>query len=141
VNLDYAFLADASRVENGKLYVLGGAFTIMWRDSYPALPLASVAMGFTYASGETGRSRRVRLHLADADGAELIPDLELELQLPPRDPNMPARAALHIPLTFDLPQAPILPTAGSYALEIMLDDNHVGSVPFVVAEPPVAQAA
>ena len=63
MNLSYAFLADNAQVENGKVYVLGGGVTILWRSEFPAAVGVTVVFSVAYNNVEVGNERAMGLQI------------------------------------------------------------------------------
>lgn len=135
MEVDYAFLADHAEAVNGKLYMVGGGVTILWRQQYPAPIDVAVVVHLVYNAAEAGRDRQLRLQVNDADGKALIPPLDASFTPQGRAPGVPIEAPLGALLAVRIAGAPILPKPGPYAVEVLIDGNHVRSIPFVVAIP------
>lgn len=136
MQLSYAFLADSASVENGKVYVLGGGVTILWRDEYPAPMGISVVFGFAYNGLEAGAPRPFKLQINDADGNAIVPPLEATLKLPERSDTTPVSVPLEAAFSINIAPLPVIPAPGSYVIELLADGNHVRSLPFAVVPPP-----
>jgi hypothetical protein len=135
-----AYLADAARVENGKLFVLGAGITILYRTEFPAAPDVVVVFTLRHHAAEVGRTRRLRLSIHNADGAQVGDTLEAEMIPQGLPPGMPSGCPMESPFVFGL-GGPIFPGPGMYEVQILIDDNPARSIPFVVAPPAMAQAA
>ncbi len=133
MDVAYAFLADAAEAHAGKFYVLGGGISILWRNQYPAPIGISAVVSFSYNAAEAGRDRTVALQVNDADGKPVIPPLEAKFTPGPRTSGVPKEAPLETIFAVTIGDAPVLPQPGLYAIEVLLDGNHVKSLPFVVA--------
>jgi hypothetical protein len=131
MKLSYAFLADYARVENGKVYVIGGGVTVLWRPEFPAAIGATVVMSFAYNATEAGSERSIQLRVNDADGNEIAPALEGTFVLPPRNEGVPTSVPLEAAFAIGMaPNIPVIPSPGNYVIEISADGNHVRSLPF-----------
>jgi hypothetical protein len=139
VELDYALLADAAQVSEGKTYILGGGVSILWRDQYPA-PLGIVlAMQLTHHRSEVNTSHQLRIQVMDADGNPVVPELQGDMQLGEPLEGLPRNVPLAAPIVLGFPPMPVLQRPGAYAVEILLDGRHVRSLPFAVSRPPAQQ--
>jgi hypothetical protein len=137
VKLAFALLADYAQVDNGKVHIIGGGVSILWRHDYPAGVGVTVVAGFDYNNVEAGSSRPLRLQINDADGNALAPPLEAEFNLPPRAQHAPTSVPLQASFAVAIaPNVPLIPAPGNYVIELMMDGNHVASLPFAAAEPP-----
>lgn len=136
MNLSYALLADYAQVENGKVYIVGGGITILWRSDYPAPLGITAVVGFSYNNVEAGSTRDFRLQVNDADGNALAPPLEFQFVLPARSEGLPTSVPLEAVFTINLASnVPLIPSPGNYVIEVMADSNHQASLPFAAAEP------
>lgn len=139
MKLSYAFLADYAQVEGGKVHVIGGGVTVLWRTEFPAAVGASVVFGVAYNNAEAGSQRTFRLLLNDADGNQVASPFEAGFVLPQRAENVPRRVPLEAAFAVMLPSnVPLLPGPGDYAIEVFLDDNHVRSLSFAAVELPAS---
>jgi hypothetical protein len=136
----YGFLADAARVESGKLHVIGGNITVLWRNEFPAMSNVAVVFSVEHRPSEVGRPREIRILVNDADGRPVFGPIDGEMI--PRDlpDGAPRGAPLQSPHAIDI-HGPVFPSTGQYAVEILIDGNSEHSIPFVVAEHPLAAAA
>jgi hypothetical protein len=140
VNLAYALLADYAQVEGGKVFIFGGGITVLWRPGFPAPMAVTVVLSVAYNNLEAGSRRKLRLQINDADGQGVAPPLEAEFTLPPRAANVPASVPLESAFAVSIaPNIPIIPAEGNYVVELMIDDNHVRSLPFAALRAPSAQ--
>jgi hypothetical protein len=140
MELEYAFLADAAEVSEGKTFVLGGGVTILWRAQYPA-PLGVVLVAqLTYHRSEADTDHTLRVQVIDADGNPVLPEIQGEMHVGGPAPGMPANVPLGVPLLVPFPPMPVLQRPGAYSVEVILDDRHVKSLSFAVAHPPAQPA-
>lgn len=114
----------------------GGGITVLWRADYPAPMGITVVVSFAYNNLEAGSQRQLKLQINDADGQAIAPPLEGEFVLPPRSdgipPYVPLEAAFAISIAGNIP---IIPGPGDYAIELMVGDDHVRTLPFAAATP------
>lgn len=137
MQLSYAFLADGAQVENGKVYVLGGGITVLWRQAFPAGLGCTVVFSVAYNNTEVGQERPFGMHINNADGQAVAPPLEGKFRLPPRDERIPASVPLEAAFAIDIAgNVPIVPEPGNYVIELLLDGNHVKSLPFAAVAIP-----
>jgi hypothetical protein len=135
VELDFALLADSAQVSQGKTYVLGGGVSILWRSQFPAALNVVLVVQLAYHRSEVDTQHVLRVKVVDADGASVIPEVQATIQLGPAAPGAPSNVPLTVPLVLAFPPAPSLQAAGAYAVDLLLDDRHVKSLAFAVAEP------
>ena len=108
----------------------------MWRPNYPAGIGVTVVFAVTYNNVEAGSERPFMLHINDADGQPIAPPLEAKITLAPRNERVPASVPLEAAFAIDIAgNVPVIPEPGNYVIELMLDGNHVKSLPFAALDP------
>jgi hypothetical protein len=136
VELEYALLADAAQVSEGKTFVLGGGVTILWRQQFPA-PLGVVLVAqLTYHRSEAETDHTLRIQVIDADGNPVLPEIQGELHLGGPLAGAPTNVPLGVPVLIPFPPLPVLQRPGAYSVEMLVDGRHVKSLSFAVAHPP-----
>jgi Family of unknown function (DUF6941) len=136
MELDFAMLADAAQVTQGKTYILGGGVTILWRGQFPASLGVSLVVQFTYHRSEAPSEHDIRVQVVDADGNPVLPEIEGKIGIGPPAEHIPRNVPLAATFVLPLPPVPVLQRPGAYAVEVLLDDRHVKSLAFAVANPP-----
>jgi hypothetical protein len=136
MELDYAMLADAAQVAEGKTFILGGGITILWRNQYPAPIACTLVMYLTHHRAESGTEHHLAIRFTDADGNPVLPELRADIGVGEAPPHLPTNVTLGAPVVIPFPPIPVLQRPGSYAIEILIDDRHVKSIPVAVAHPP-----
>jgi uncharacterized protein DUF6941 len=135
LELEYALLADAAQVAEGKTFILGGGITILWRNQFPA-PLGVVMVAqLTYHRSEADSDHTLRIQVIDADGNAVLPEIGGEMHVGGPTPGMPPNVPLGVPVLIPFPPLPVLQREGAYAVDIVLDGRHVKSLSFAVARP------
>ena len=134
MQLDYALLADSAQVSEGKTYILGGGISILWRQEFPAILGFSLVAQFSYERTEASGTRQITFVVIDADGNRVIPDIQGELRLGETRPDLPRNVPLVAPLIVSFPQAPVIERDGAYDVQILIDGNHVKTLPFAVVQ-------
>jgi hypothetical protein len=141
MELDFALLADAAQVVEGKTYILGGGATILWRENYPA-PLGFVLVcQLTHDRSEAGSEHEFRLRVRDVDGNPVLPETHGRVRLGSPSDDVPPDVPIAAPVVMLMPAAPVLQRPGAYAVDLVLDGQHVKSLPFAVARPPTAPSS
>lgn len=126
-----ALLCDAAQVAEGKLYVLGGGWSI-YRS--PGRVSMAVAIKIDVPWTDANRKIPFRAELVTEDGMAVTdPDgqpvrLEATLEVG-RPPGLPAGTTLDLPLAFriDIPLA-----GGGYRWEFFIDDTKATDISFLV---------
>jgi hypothetical protein len=77
MELEYAFLADAAQVSDGKTFILGGGVTILWRQQFPAplVALTSLASSNAATQREYASSSTWRRSPSEIMGYPLFPSI------------------------------------------------------------------
>jgi Family of unknown function (DUF6941) len=135
MNLAVAMLADAARVEGGKLYVLGGGFDTVFAQSYPVThPSLAVVLLLMVEWNEALDPIQLDIALLDEDDNRLGPGSGgiINVGHPPTNvPGMPISVPLQS--TFPLLQ---FGAPGAYRFRIQANGHDVGSIRFRVAPMP-----
>jgi len=124
--LDFAFLADAAEAEPGrKFYVLGGGIDSIGAQSFPVVhPHMSLVMRLLVHPMEADHPHSLDIRLIDTDGRELT---KLEGTFSADAGNRGGReAAINITLNF---QNTRFERAGDYSLELLVNGQHLKSLP------------
>jgi hypothetical protein len=130
VRIDCALLCDAATVREGLLHILGGGVTRVNRPGYPA-PLAplTLALRILIHPTEADRPHQLDVRLQGADGQELA---KVEVQFGISNPGgTEPGEELSIALPLNMPESLIMPQAGRYSFELLIDGMHRASVPFI----------
>ena len=127
---DYVFVCDhAQDSRDGKLHALGIGWAELRAASVPVRhPHMTFVAGLQGTIAESGK-KSVKLSLIDADGADIIPPLEAEVELRVREPAIEGR--LNIVLNLNGLQ---FPQFGQYAFHLVIQGNELARVPFSVVE-------
>ncbi|MEJ7891161.1 MAG: hypothetical protein WKF94_00785 [Solirubrobacteraceae bacterium] len=133
MRIDCALLCDAATVREGLLHVLGGGVTRVNRPGFPA-PIAplTLAVRILVHPTETDRAHHLDIRLQDADGGELA---KIEVQFGVNDPgNVDPGEEVSVPMPLIMPEPLILPHAGRYSFELLIDGSHQLAVPFTATQ-------
>ena len=136
MELDYALLADAAQVSQGKTYILGGGVSILYRDQYPAPLGVALVFQLIYERTEADTDHQLRIVVMDADGNPILPDIQGEIHMGPPGENLPANVALVAPVVIGFPPLPVIQRPGPYQVQILLDGRHLKTLPFAAARSP-----
>jgi hypothetical protein len=129
-------LCDGAAESGGKLYVLGGGWSIVRQPRVPTQMALAIKMAIPW--DETNRPHSIQAVLIDEDGSAVVPlggdqpiqvDGEVEVGRPPGlKPGTPIDAP------FVLNFGPIALEPGGYVWELKVDDETVAREPFRVME-------
>jgi hypothetical protein len=137
-------LADAAQATDGKLYVLGGG----WSLTGPGPVAAAVGMIINIPYQEADASHAWRLELIDADGKQVYtPDeqpvlMEGNIDIEPY-PGMGITDEVNVPIAVSLPQGHPVKPGGKYEWRLWLngETNDNWRLGFSVREDPNASAS
>ncbi|MBI3321714.1 MAG: hypothetical protein HYZ91_05550 [Candidatus Omnitrophica bacterium] len=131
MKLDFAFLADAANVSQGKFYVLGGGFDRILAPSVPAThSYMTLLMRFALEPSELEKPHNLEVRLLDADGRK-VHVVQNEFIARRQSESESWRPHGHI-FTLNLVTAKF-EAFGDYSLEIFVDGSHLGNVPLSVS--------
>jgi hypothetical protein len=131
--LDFAFLADAADAEPGrKFYVLGGGVDSIGAQSFPVVhPHLALLIRLLVHPTEADRPHSMEIRLIDSDGHELV---KLEGSFSASGGGAPGR---ELPMNISLAMANTrFERAGDYSIELLVDNQHVKSLPLRLYEVP-----
>ena len=133
MEVDLAVVADAANVsQEGKLNILG-VFDTIWAREFPFRHAAMVfVVRFTADFPDTG-SRQLQVRLIDADGEQLF-KAEGPLKVPAGGPGRPSKPHVIMGLG-----GVSFPKPGDFSFEVIVDEQHMRSVPIYIMEAPKAQ--
>lgn len=133
MEVSFAFLCDyADQAGSGKMVAVGVGIDTIYATKIPATHLLLYAViGFRFSAVEAG-SKQVGIRLIDADGKNIIPPLDVTVNVAPPPPGYTHRTqrialALHS-VKFD--------KYGDYSISWLVGAQEVKQVPLKVAEPP-----
>ena len=132
--LDFAFIADAAEADPGrKFYVLGGGVDSIGAQTFPVVhPHLALLMRLLVHPTETDREHQLEVRLIDSDGGELS-RIEGTFQASRGGP--PGR---ELPMNISLNMSNIrFERSGDYSIELLVDNQHVKSLPLRLYEVPV----
>ena len=128
MEIPIATLCDAATDYAGKLNLLG-AFDTVLTTKFPAVhPQCAIALRFVFNKGEEGQ-RVFRLSLVNEDGKVVMPSIELAIEIKvPEEVNYLSRNLIINlqQLKFDAP--------GQYAVEVLMDQRQIATIPLLVRE-------
>ena len=129
----YSFLCDFAQESGGKIHALG----IGWTDIHaPPVPASHPQMSFVASLHGTiaeAGTKRVELRLIDADGADVIPGLEADLEFIVNEPALEGR--MNLVFGFNGVE---FPRFGQYAFHLVVQGNEMAQERFTVTERPAA---
>lgn len=129
MELTAALLADAARIENGKLYIYGGGWDTITVASFPTMhPTMSLAWILRIEYDEALSDIPIMVELIDEDGSPLGPRLEGVINTG-HAPRQQRGTPSFIPQTFTLNLLQF-EKPGTYSFRIRSGETELGAVPF-----------
>jgi hypothetical protein len=129
MKLDWAILSNSGEIKENLSYVLGGGWDTAWRPTFPAPFLGALNLRLLVHPSEIGNQHRLQLQFWNQDGKPFAPQLDVTIgpgELPSEREigwDMPAMLAIGL---YGL----TVPEPGRYSIEILIDGQHVRSMPF-----------
>jgi len=80
VKTEFLILADAAQVANGKLFLLGGGWSVYRSAVYPAQVQLALGIGILIEWSEAGIRHPVTITMADEGGVLVIPELRGQVE-------------------------------------------------------------
>lgn len=132
MDVDFAILADAAEVSNGKLYVLGGAIDTIWGASAPCVhPQISFALKLLLEPAELQREHELEVCVVEADGKRVMSMKgKLESQ---RSANLPSGWKQGVVAVMKFVNLKF-PHFGHYEFAVLVNGSQRKSVPFRVEQ-------
>jgi hypothetical protein len=127
MRLDWALLANSAEVREGVIYVMSGGWDTALRDRFPAPFMGSIAARLLFNRTEVG-PHAFEVHLLTADGDPIIPPVSVPLTVEPA-PGLPPGWDIAVIVAINLTGV-VIPAAGAYVVELLVDRFHVKSLPF-----------
>lgn len=130
MELIFAFLADHASLADGKLYVLGGGFSILQLAELPSRTTFASIAAFRFNAADAGRSHSVELRLADTAGKLHMAPQTLTFQMgaepPPQGEDVTVPTATYM--------QPMFAEPGAYSVEYWYDGKMLESIRLSVRE-------
>jgi hypothetical protein len=121
-------LADFAQVVGGKLYIMGGGWSITGPNPTPY----ALAIKIEVPWNETNRDHSFKLNLLDTEHRQVLvptPDGDKPMQVGGnfqvgRPPGLIQGSSLDVPLALNLPPLPLAPGA-RYLWQLMINDDQI----------------
>lgn len=135
--IDFALLADAVQVVQGKLYVLGGGWDTLFVGDFPARhPSLGIGLRIRVPWSWTDRQITVGVDIQDEDGGRVLPTRPLRQGLRVTRPTgIPDGSDIGISRSFTFNNL-TFPAEGAHSFVITLDDDVVSRLRFSVRKRP-----
>lgn len=135
--VDYALLADAVQVVQGKLYLLGGGWDTLFVPGFPArFPSLGVGLRVRVPWSWADQVVVIGVDLQDEDGARVLPTAPLAQGVKvSRPPGLPEGSDLGVARSFTFNNL-TFPHAGAYSFVITIDQEVASRLRFSVRPRP-----
>lgn len=138
MELTAALLADAARVEGGKLYVHGGGWDVIQAAEFPTThPTMSLAWVLRVEYDEALDDIPITVELLDEDNEPVGPRIDGIISAG-HAPRQRRGTATFVPQTLTVNMV-TFKRPGGYHFRITSEDRELGSVPFRLVAPPAGQ--
>jgi hypothetical protein len=133
VKTEFLILADAAQVANGKLFILGGGWSLYRSAVYPAQVQLGLGISILIDWNEAGIKHPVTITMADEAGVPIIPELKGQVEAAkstdvPTGATQRALLAVNANLLIGRPgRYFVAATAGSSRVEVAFDALFVGN--------------
>ncbi|MFO7534215.1 MAG: hypothetical protein R6X19_00780 [Kiritimatiellia bacterium] len=126
MNIQIACLCDAATDYQGKLNLLGTFDTIFTRKLPAIHPSCAIVLRVIFSRMEVAK-HRIRIDFVDEDGKAVIQalDLPFEIRMPPGSTSLSRNFIVNL-------QQIKLEKAGSYSVDVAINDRHEVSIPLTV---------
>ena len=130
MRLDWAILSNFAEVQANLSYVLGGGWETAWRPSFPAPFGGALSLRLLAHPSEVTTRHHVELLFWNEDGRPFAPSVSLDFGPGGIPTGHPTGWDLASVVAINL-QSLLIPDAGRYSIEILIDGQHVKSIPFL----------
>jgi hypothetical protein len=132
-SVDFALLADAVQVVQGKLYVLGGGWDTLFVRGVPArYPALGVGLRVRVPWSYTDRGLVIGIDLQDEDGGRVLPGPPISQGVRVNRPSgIPEGSDVGIARSFTFNNL-TFPSEGAYSFVISIDDDVASRLRFSV---------
>lgn len=140
MKLDWAILSNSAEIQNNLSYVLGGGWDTSWRLAYPSPFLGALTVRLLQHRVEAARPHKLEVHALNEDGQPFAPPVTITLAPGLIPPDFPQGWDIPTLVAIDL-RGLMIPKAGRYSFEVLIDDSHAKSIPFrfILGGPPGAR--
>jgi hypothetical protein len=129
MELDFLILADKAEAINGKLYMVGGAFTNIGLMQIPGPAQFDIALGVIFDYHETGDQHQLTIAIEDADNRPTLGPITIQLPVG-RPPGLPPGDAIRLVMAIQGPFA--IQAEGLYHVAVELDGQRAKPTRFRV---------
>ncbi len=116
MRIESPILADAVQAANGKLFILGGGWSLYHAASYPVPIQIGLAFMMAFDPSEAGTKCPMTITIEDEAGVQIVPPMQGEIGVGAIPPELPKGSLLRMPMAINA--AIQIPRAGKYTIDI-----------------------
>ena len=116
MKIEYVVLADGAQAVGGRLYILGGGWSIFYAQAFPAPINIGLGVNVSYTSDELGVTYAWSVSIADEAGIPIIPEMKGQLQIPWLSSGPPSVPLNRLPFAMQIGLA--VPRPGKYTIAV-----------------------
>jgi hypothetical protein len=124
MKIDYVILADAAQGAGGKIYILGGGWSVFRAPAFPAPVQLGLGIGISHTSKEFGMTYPSSITIADDADVPVITPVSGPLQIQPAPTDIPQGVTQHR-LPFAAQFGIALPRPGKYSITVRIGSSVV----------------
>lgn len=129
---DFVILADRADVVGDKLYLMGGGWSVLNAQAFPAAHQMGLAVGVMVEWLETNRKHTFTLEIRHEDGHEKLGSADGDFEIG-RPPGIPEGVEQRFMIAMNVPVKVNGP--GSYEVRLLLDGEQAARQTFLVRGP------
>jgi len=123
MKIETLLLCDSAQVANGKLFILGGGWTLYRAANYPTNIQIGLAVDVSFNRTEAGVKFPLKVSIADEAGIPIIPAMDGQIEAGQPAQEVPKGALLKLPLAINT--ALQLPRPGRYTIVMSVGSSKV----------------
>lgn len=121
MRIEYVVLADAVQAVGGKLYILGGGWSIFRAANFPTPIQIGLAMSLSFSADEIGMNFALSIIIADEAGVPIVPEMKGQIETGPQTTDVPKGITHRMPFAANM--GIMLPRAGRYTIAIRVGSS------------------
>jgi hypothetical protein len=121
MKIESFMLADAAQAANGKLFVLGGGWSVHRAPNYPGHVQMALAFMVSFSSTEIGNKYPLHVAIADEAGVPIVPAMRGQIEVAPPAPEMPKAAPHKLPFALNMGLS--IPRPGKYGIVVTVGSS------------------
>jgi Family of unknown function (DUF6941) len=123
MRIEYVVLADAVQAVGGKLYILGGGWSIFRSANFPTPIQIGLAISLSFGADEAGMKVPLSIIIADEAGVPIVPEMKGQIEIGPPITDLPNGITRRMPFAANM--GIMLPRAGRYTIAVRVGASAV----------------